>query len=85
MGSFQTSGICQDTQQGTMVKQDEDSEIMDWACVCSIVAKLMHECFFHLNKLLEFSLDLVQSADVLPVDLRHLCNRLSQSWWVALT
>lgn len=41
--------------------------------------------FFHLDKLLQFSLDLVQSSDVLPAHLRHLCTGLSESRGVALT
>ena len=43
------------------------------------------ECFLHLDKLLQFSLDFVQSSDVVPAHLGHLCTGLSESRWVALT
>lgn len=38
----------------------------------------------YLHQFLKFSLDIIQSANVLPGDVGHLNHSLTQGWWVAL-
>lgn len=38
----------------------------------------------YLHQFLQFSLDIIQSTNILPVDVGHLNHSLTQGWWVAL-
>lgn len=38
----------------------------------------------YLNQLLELSLDIIQTSDIIPGDVGHLHDRLPQGRWVAL-
>lgn len=38
----------------------------------------------YLHQFLQFSLDIIQSTNVLPADVGHFHNSLAQSRWVAL-
>lgn len=58
---------------------------MFYSLLCIIFKHdLISESPSYLHQFLQLPLDILQTADVLPGDVGHLHNRLSQGGWVAL-